>query len=103
MTASGSTNMTAAIKIAIEMLTDKSGSKVICIVTDGMPDESDTALSAAKEAAEKDIDIMTIGTDGADEQFLRNLATRREHSFRVSRERLQHGIVSMAKLLPAKR
>lgn len=103
MTANGSTNMAAAIQMAIDKLIDRAGEKVMCIVTDGMPDDKKAALDAANETRKKGIDIMTIGTDDADKGFLEELATRKELSLRISRDQLEQGIVSMAKMLPEKK
>ncbi|CAK8713142.1 MAG: von Willebrand factor type A domain-containing protein [Candidatus Electronema aureum] len=100
MRTSGSTNMAAAFSLATEKLTDRSGEKIICLVTDGMPDDRNAALAAANRAKQAGIDIMTIGTDDADREFLEQLATRKELSAKVSREYLEQGIISMARLLP---
>jgi len=99
-TASGSTNMTAAIKIATQNLEDRFGEKLICIVTDGMPDNKKSALKAAETAKQKGIEIMTIGTDDADKKFLEQLATKKELSVKVERSNLGKGITDMARLLP---
>jgi Mg-chelatase subunit ChlD len=96
----GSTNMTAGIELSINKLRDVQGDRVICIVTDGQPDNREAALSMAREAKKLRIDIMTIGTDDADRAFLEQLATRKELSTKVEREKLQEAITSMAKLLP---
>lgn len=101
MNATGSTNMSDAIQITRNKLTDKSNKRVICIVTDGEPDNKIAALNEANKAKQMGIDIMTIGTDDADKEFLENLATCKELSSKVVREQLKIGIVSMAKLLPS--
>ncbi len=100
LSAGGSTNMSAAIHMAIDNLFGKAGEKVICIVTDGMPDDKKATLDAAHDARKQAIEIMTIGTDDADKDFLEELATRKVLSLKVSRDRLERGIVSMAKMLP---
>jgi len=102
LTPSGSTNLTDAIQIAKDRLVDKASEEVICIVTDGMPDNKHSALETAKAAHSKGIDIMTIGTDDADSDFLRKLSTRNGLSLKVSSDQLEHGIVSMARMLPEK-
>lgn len=102
LSAGGSTNMAAAIKIARDNLSEKVGKKVICLVTDGMPDDKKAALEAANELRTQGIEIMTIGTDDADKEFLEELATRKELSCKVVREQLESGIISMAKMLPNK-
>lgn len=99
--ANGSTNLTDAIQIAYNNLKDSIGEKVICIVTDGMPDDNDSALALAKQAHKAGIDIMTIGTDDADLKFLKQLSTRTELSIKVDSNQFEQGIINMAKLLPA--
>lgn len=98
---SGSTNLTDALQIAFDQLNDKIGERVICIVTDGMPDNKNSALKLAKQAHNADIDIMTIGTDDADQEFLKQLSNRNELSIKVNSNQLEQGIISMAKLLPS--
>lgn len=98
----GSTNMAAAIRMAIDELVNRTAEKVMCIVTDGMPDNKQGTLDAANDARKEKIDIMTIGTDDADKDFLEMLATRDGFSLKVSRNQLKNGIVSMAKMLPEK-
>ena len=100
MTAGGSTNMAAAINLATEKFADRNGEKIICLVTDGMPDSRDAALEAANRAKQANIDIMTIGTDDADRYFLEQIATKKELAAKVSRDQLAQSMVSMAKLLP---
>ena len=100
MAARGSTNLAEAIQLATQCLSDASGEKVVCVMTDGYPDDVKAALSAARQAASKGIDIMALGTDDADSEFLERLATRKELQVRVSAMQLEQGMVSMAKLLP---
>ncbi|MCF6147580.1 MAG: VWA domain-containing protein [Candidatus Kuenenia sp.] len=99
----GSTNMTAAIQLAQGKLSDKTGDKIICIITDGLPDNKEATLEAAKEARMHGIEIMAIGTDDADKSFLEQIVTRKELSVMVLRDQLERGIVSMAKMLPGKK
>lgn len=100
--AEGSTNMAAAINDAIIRLRDGLGERVICVVTDGMPNDGQLTLNIAREAKSLSIDIMTIGTDDANLSFLEQLATRKELSVKVERLQLQQAITDMAKLLPGK-
>lgn len=98
----GGTNITDAIKMATDRLKDERREKVMCIVTDGNPyppDCKENALDAAYEARSKGIDIMTIGTDDADKDFLRLIASRSDFVVSVKRTQLAEGIASAAKLL----
>ncbi len=73
------------------------------IVTDGVPNGHDEpgATLKEREAAIKDaIDIIAIGTDDADQEFLKKLASRTELGMKVSKERLEQTISSSASLLP---
>jgi Mg-chelatase subunit ChlD len=98
----GSTDMATAINITLPTLAPQTGEKVLCIVTDGQPDDAIATLAAADEAKKMRIDIMTIGTSGADRHFLERLATRKELSVKVAVENLKEGITNMARLLPGK-
>ena len=100
MVASGSTNMTHAIELAREKLRDRSGIRVIVVVTDGMPDKPQRALRGAGRAKKEGIDIITIGTDDADSAFLGRLASRRGLARVVQRDKLGAGIASTAEMLP---
>jgi len=92
--------MSNAIESAIEELKDKYGSKVIVIVTDGMPNSPEKTVKAAKQAKDKGIDIITIGTDDANEEFLKRLASRDELNIMVSRDQLAKSISSSVKMFP---
>jgi len=103
--ADGPTNMADGIKCATEWLHHRDGDRVIVLVTDGMPFVDDTpddtnTLNAAQQAKDKGIEIITIGTDDANKDFLNKIASRSELSAIVSRDQLGQSIVSAAKLLP---
>jgi Mg-chelatase subunit ChlD len=96
---SGSTNLTAAIDLGISKLASARHARIIYIVTDGMPDDASTALASADKAKRQGIEIMTLGTDGANRDYLAKLASRHEFAVKVERAALQSGISSMARLL----
>jgi molecular chaperone DnaK len=98
--ADGSTNMAEAIHLAFQKLRNRSGLRVMVIATDGMPDSQEEALREAKQAKRARIDIITVGTDDADKDFLRKLASRTNLGVKVSREQFGKGISSAAKMLP---
>jgi uncharacterized protein with von Willebrand factor type A (vWA) domain len=99
--AGGSTNLTDAIKMAYERFKDFTGSKVIVIATDGMPDEIKGSLVAANNAKTAGIEIITIGTDDADIEFLEMLASRTELVNKVSNEMWAQAISESSLLLPS--
>jgi len=98
--ASGTTNMTHVIELAVEELHSKKGKRVLVIVTDGAPDSARTALKAAQQAKKEGIDIITVGTEDADYAFLKRLASRNELATVVASKQLKEGIVATAKMLP---
>jgi Mg-chelatase subunit ChlD len=119
MDAGGATNMSDAILLALQKMSDRRGYRAMVIVTDRMPDSldtaleaaqeakangidilMDTALEAAQEAKANGIDILSIGTDDADRDFLEKLASKTELSVKVLSDRLEQGVTSMAKMLP---
>lgn len=95
----GTTNMAAAIGLGIEKLHKQPGFRVLCIVTDGMPDDVPDALAAASTAKRAGIEILVIGTDDADHAFLERLATRKDLAQKVATHELTAGITSAARLL----
>jgi Mg-chelatase subunit ChlD len=103
MRAYGGTNMAAAIKLAFEALKDVKYQKAIVLATDGQPDKVGAALKEGQVAKDNGIDIITIGTDDADNEFLKKLASRADLGKKVSTENFAQGIASAAQLLPAPR
>lgn len=99
----GSTDMAAGLRMAMDRLSDKAGERVVCIITDGMPDDERATIDAAEDLKRHGIEIMAIGTDDANRDFLERLVTRKDLSVKVSREQLSQGIVSMARMLPGKK
>lgn len=98
--ASGSTDMAGALLMAVRKLRSRGGTRVVCLVTDGIPDDKASAFKAAHSLAVAGVDIMTLGTDDADKDFLDRVATTPGSSIKVPRQELQQGIKNMALLLP---
>jgi molecular chaperone DnaK len=96
----GSTNMTEGLTIAVEELSSAGGYRAIVVVTDGMPDNQESALEVARGAKEIGIDIIAIGTDDADRDFLSKLASRSDLAIHVPSGLLAQSMASAAKLLP---
>jgi Mg-chelatase subunit ChlD len=101
MNATGSTNMEDAIKMAHDHIKKLKNTRVIVIATDGLPDNKQTALKEAAKAKEDKIDIITIGTDDANQEFLKKLASRSGLSKKVERAMFSQAISSASKLLPS--
>lgn len=102
LTTSGSTNMTGALNLIIDEFYSTRRTKVAIVVTDGMPDNPALALETAEKIKALGIDIMVIGTDDAEEEFLKKLSNRDELFKKVERSKLKNEIASMSKLLPLK-
>ncbi len=77
---SGSTNMMDGIVEAHAMLGSAEDPRFIILLTDGYPDDPGGAIRAADAAKADGIDIITIGTGGADEEYLRKLASCDENN-----------------------
>jgi Mg-chelatase subunit ChlD len=101
MHSTGSTNMADAIILAHHHLKDRTSTRVIVIATDGLPDNAQYALTAGDRAKADKIDIITIGTDDADQEFLKKLASQTHLGKKVAREAFSQAISSSVKLLPA--
>jgi Mg-chelatase subunit ChlD len=97
----GSTNMADAITLAHQKLKIRNGSLAMVIVTDGIPDSVEAALTEAEKAKNDDIDIIAIGTDDADRNFLKKLASRSDLGMKVTRDQLRASISTSANLLGA--
>lgn len=97
------THMAKAINLAHGMLKDIPGNRVMVIVTDGTPNGPGDPLSslrAGEDAKKSGIDIITIGTDDADEEFLKRLASSSQLGVKVENSHLGETITNSAKLLP---
>lgn len=98
--ASGFTNMVEAISISMYKL-DPNGKKALCICTDGEPDSREKTLLAASQAKANEIEISCVGTDGANKEFLDQLASSKEMSFLVDNINFGEQIGKAALLLTA--
>jgi Mg-chelatase subunit ChlD len=103
MHAAGGTNMAMAIKKAHEALVDNTLKRAIVVATDGLPDKVGAALKEGQDAKNDGIDIIVIGTDDADQEFVKKLASRSDLGRKVSQEDFAGGIASASQLLPPPR
>lgn len=97
------THIAKAINLAHNLMKDLSGTRVIVIVTDGMANGLGDPLASLKagEAAKRNkIDIIAIGTDDADQDFLKRLASRSELGIKVESKHFEKTITDSAKMLP---
>lgn len=96
------TNMAAALELATNLFDRSKVQRAIVLVTDGYPDDATAALAAADKAKRRDITIIAIGTDDADRNFLKKLASASELATTVPDRDLGVTIAKAAGLLPAK-
>ncbi len=102
----GDTHMAKAIDLAHQNLKNRDGHCAMAIATDGYPNgtgDPEASLEAGERAKKDGIDIMTIGTDDADRDFLAKLASKTELSAKVDWPYFGSAIALMAKKLPERR
>lgn len=105
MQTGSSTHMADALSLAFQKLKHGIGNRMAVLVTDGQPTEGEpdpaqATLQEARNMRGDGIDIITIGTDDADEAFLKKIATRVDLAFMVEARHLERGIISAVKMLP---
>ena len=71
----------------------------VVIVTDGQSNDNDSALQVAAELKARTIDIICIGTDDADADFLKQLATRSDLAIHVQSNSLRSAITDASRFL----
>ena len=72
----------------------------VVIVTDGQTNNNHAALQAADTLKNRAIDIICIGTDDADRDFLGQLATRSDLATHVPSKSLRSAITDASRFLP---
>ena len=76
LSADNGTPMTEAIELAhLSMLLTVDYEKIMVLLTDGAPASPSTAEASASIAKKKGIKIITVGVSGADEAFLKSIAS----------------------------
>ena len=104
LTAGGGTNLTAGLTLAASNLEDRRTQRAIVVVTDGQPNDRESALVVARAASQAGIRIIAIGTDDADAAFLASLSTAPDLAAFVDASNLREGVATAARLLlPGKR
>lgn len=99
LVAQGGTNMTDAISEAMNNFVHRSNKRILVIITDGQPNNAIETLKRAQLAKAMGIEIRTIGTDDANADFLRQLASNPNLALKVGNEEFEIGIGNMAKML----
>jgi len=98
------THMAKAINLANSLLKNISSTRVIVIVTDGVPNEDgdpELTLKAASIAKKNGIDIIAIGTDDADHEFLKRIASRTDLAVKTTNVQLGKTIGDSFIMLPS--
>lgn len=72
----------------------------VVVVTDGQSNDNLAALEVAATLKNRDVDIICIGTDDADKDFLKRLATRSDLATHVSPKNLRAAITDASRFLP---
>jgi Mg-chelatase subunit ChlD len=72
----------------------------VVIVTDGQSNDNIATLQVATTLKKRDIDIICIGTDDADADFLEKLATRSDLATHVQSKNLRSAITDASRFLP---
>ena len=96
----GRTAMAGAIRLAVRRLRWRRGKRAIILITDGQPNSREATLRAAQVARAAGIELIAVGTDGADEAFLASLTPKPELAAWVEVEALEETIADAAQVLP---
>lgn len=98
--ADGSTNLQAGLALAWQVLSGGSSPRrCIVVITDGQPDDEAAALAVADRIKAGGGEILTIGTEDANQVFLQRLASQTGYARHVSPTQLSSTIKATAKLL----
>lgn len=98
--ADGRTAMDSAIRLGTWRLRFKRGYRAMILITDGQPDYPEATLQAALVARRLGIDLIAVGTSGADEAFLATLTPKPELASVVGVGELGESIAGAARELP---
>lgn len=71
----------------------------VVVVTDGQSNDNNAALRVVTTLKNRSIDIICIGTDDADREFLEQLATRSDLASHVSSKNLRAAITDASRFL----
>ena len=99
LTADGRTAMHSAIRLGTWRLRFRKGRRVLMLITDGQPDYPEATLQAVLTARKLGIELIVIGTTGAEETFLSALTPKSELVSYVDRLVLEESMASAAEHL----
>lgn len=91
----GSTDLTKGLVLAGKF----AELAAVVVVTDGQSNDNRAALAAAATLKSRSVDIICIGTDDADRDFLARLATRSDLAMHVAAKDLRTSIRAASRLL----
>lgn len=97
----GSTQMHEGLRLA-SSLEPRSGDTII-VVTDGVVDNPADTLVLGSKLKASGVEILAIGTDDADEEFLSRLASLPDLSIKAQSTHLRQAITDASKLLGTSR
>jgi Mg-chelatase subunit ChlD len=72
----------------------------VVVVTDGQSNDNHAALEVAATLKGRSVDVICIGTDDADKDFLKRLATRSDLATHVQSKNLRSAITDASRFLP---
>lgn len=98
--ASGGTLLAPALTIASQRLLRSRQYRVIVVGTDGCPSDPLEALRIAERLKQDGVEILAIGTDGANWEFLSKLVSRKDLNLRVEGNQFRKGMDTLARKLP---
>jgi Mg-chelatase subunit ChlD len=96
----GRTAMDSAIRLGTWRLRFQRGYRAMILITDGQPDDPAATLQAASVARQLGIDLIAVGTSGADEAFLASLTPKPELASVVETGDLEASVARAALVLP---
>ncbi|MBD5101857.1 MAG: VWA domain-containing protein [Subdoligranulum sp.] len=87
--ANGGTNIAAGLEMGNTALMEASGKKVIVLLSDGMDGNTGAIAGVLNTLYSEGVTVYTIGLDGCDETYLKNIADTTEGSFVMATDSTQ--------------
>ena len=97
--ADGTTNLTDAIGLAREHLTELDRTRYVVLLTDGYPDAPEAPSRRPRRPKRQGIEIVAIGTGDADLDYLRRLSSTEEGSIFARRGELVQTFGHIARVI----